>query len=1256
MKGKFLLINISILSALVLAILGFEYKARLDTTAEVENYLNSQVSLRDSLIKKSLENIRSQIQFLYSTPPVQGIVRASENNGVDPFDGTPLPLWKSRLETIFKAYIENSQNIFQIRYIGVNNDGQELIRVDKKGSTVTITPPQNLQHKSGRDYFIETAKLAPGEIYISDINLNREHGKVEFPYVPTIRAAMPVHDDNGAIFGIIIINVNAGEILTPMQQNLKEQAEYFLLDAKGNFIFSPYDNLNFSSDLETSQTWSKYIQHPNNDPLPQEMITAESKLANQKIYYVYRDIPLSGYDEGREIRLILAMNETGVQAILSDRRTFALGVITFAGGLLIVLMLIHQRMISKNLDLKESQSKTEAIINGSYDAIIGMDRQGVVTSWNLAASKIFKFPERAAMGKSIFELFLDEDSSDITPLTICDVFDGIVLDPIDVKARDRDGKSIFVSVNLSPIRAEGKRVTGVAAIVRDITRQKYTELQLSTLNESLEVQVQERTKQLEEARNRALEASEAKSSFVANMSHEIRTPMNAILGLVYLLQKQNLPPSTIDMVNKIENAGRSLLGIINDILDFSKIEANRLDIENIPFQLSSILDNIANIMASSVGEKPVEVVVAPAPKGADFLEGDPVRLTQILINLVGNAIKFTEQGEVVVNIKLLNLDEQNNTCKIRFSVKDTGTGIPAEKQKQIFDAFSQADSSITRTVGGTGLGLTISRHLVELMGGELCLNSQLGKGSEFFFELTFNLSQQTTSTLPNMLHQHILIVDDHDVVRSLLVDTANSLGWSPVAVDSGDKAVQVSNKNAPDEKPYDIFLIDWQMPGMDGLATAKAIKEQYDKTKPPPIFIMVTAYDRDALKESNDIEIIDDILTKPVTSSCLYNAVLAAKNKRGEIAPLPPRTKDSHQRLTDIAILVVDDSEINREVAKAILMGEGATVELAEDGAVALSKVSADRYDIVLMDVQMPVMDGYAACRQIKSNPELRALPVVALTAGAFKTQQEAAMDSGMDAFVSKPFNVDELVETVLKLVNPTSRQTLTKNDSEHAEEKTSDSKEQSTANQEIDNTPLIDFDLGLKNWGNASTSAFHKMFRFFLQDHENDGTAVLACIEAGDDKKARAILHKLHGASGSLALSRLMHFVAAFESQLIENQGDKLKSAQDLCRLMTITNQAIEAYLNNNAPDEKETPKATPTDSDIGEICQKVLDILNTDDPVEIEQISDMVTGQLPEQLVTELQTCIDSFDFRTAEMLIHSFIGGLKKQHGDTSHSLHR
>ncbi|MBV8649495.1 PAS domain S-box protein [Paludibacterium sp.] len=680
----------------------------------------------------------------------------------------------------------------------------------------------------------------------------------------------------------------------------------------------------------------------------------------------------------------------------------------------------------------------------------------------------------------------------------------------------RDGSEHYIAAAAILEHAQDGAAQEVVGICMDVTKEKQFEAKILALNASLEDQVVIRTGQLQEALAAAEKATQAKSEFLANMSHEIRTPMNAILGLCYLLGKQNLAPSPADMVRQIDRSGHALLSIINDILDFSKIEAQRMELEDIPFRLSDVLDNLASIMTSAVGNKPVELMISPPPAGTDFLKGDSLRLSQVLINLVSNAIKFTQEGEVEVAVERLEIEREGGVW-LRFAVRDTGIGIPKDKQAEIFQAFSQADSSTTRSFGGTGLGLTISSRLVALMGGQLNVDSQPGKGSTFRFDIPLALNKPEDHAEPDMAHLRVLIADDHHSALAVLTSTVASLGWHADPVDSGGEAI--ARVFAPGAPRYDILLLDWKMPGIDGLQAAAEIRARA-RGEHAPIIIMVTAYDRNQLREQPGSEAADLFLDKPVTSSCLYNAVVEVKQRRKTPAA-PSMAQPAGQRLAGLRVLVVDDSETNREVAEHILKSEGAHVARAEDGLAALAvlEMHGADIDVVLMDMQMPLMDGYEATRQIRALPALKRLPVVALTAGAFKSQRDMALAAGVDDFVAKPFEVSQLVSVLTRLTGL-------------APGKPAMAPERPAAGAR-----LLNVEYGVRI--TSSEVVFKKILRKFVELH----AATDVDIAAADTVDARALAHKLKGASAQLGLELLAAAAADAERALREGAplGDAL-------------------------------------------------------------------------------------------------------------------
>ena len=729
--------------------------------------------------------------------------------------------------------------------------------------------------------------------------------------------------------------------------------------------------------------------------------------------------------------------------------------------------------------------------------------------------------------------------------------------------------------------------------------------------------IQKLNQKLSERARSAEIASRAKADFLANMSHEIRTPMNAILGLAHVLQQSHLPDDARDLVRKIRSAGRTLLGIINDILDFSKIEAGRLELEQVPFSLGDVIDNLATIMSTNAGDKDIELIIAPPPAGIDQLRGDALRLEQILINLTSNAIKFTDNGYVEVTISTLTSGDDKQVT-LQFEVRDTGIGISEEHQREIFAPFSQADASTTRRFGGTGLGLAICRRLVARMGGEMSVVSTLGKGSEFRFSLTFGRIEKARFSQPDMADLDVLIADDNAIAREALRRTATSLGWTATTVSGGESAVQRVLTQSVRNGPREVLVLDWKMPGMDGLSAARTIHESLDGDH-EPIVIMVTAHSRDELLASPGSDIADAVLNKPVTASMLYDAVAKAYRARehGE-AEVSPGPRDG-QRIAGVRMLVVDDSEINREVAQHIFTGEGAVVFLVNDGQEAVDWLLANpgQVDIVLMDVQMPVMDGYAATRLIRHTPELADLPVVALTAGVLKEQQEAALAAGMNEFIAKPFDVDAAIALIRQLTVREDRGSLP-----------AESRPPAPTAGPADDLPGLAVERGLSIWRDADV--YRQYLRKFAHDY-SDGVRQMAHAER---TAAAALAHKLKGAAATLALDEVA--VLAGEADRILPAGED--AAAILTELQAALDTALASISQYAATDGMPVSPGSGNPAalnlrQIAPLLPRILAALNTDNPENIEPLLDKLARWLPAERLAALREAVENFDFRGGE-----------------------
>jgi two-component system sensor histidine kinase/response regulator len=633
--------------------------------------------------------------------------------------------------------------------------------------------------------------------------------------------------------------------------------------------------------------------------------------------------------------------------------------------------------------------------------------------------------------------------------------------------------------------------------------------------------------ELKVAKEKSEEATAMKSIFLANMSHEIRTPMNAVIGMAYLALKTPLSEKQRDYVSKIHNAGTSLLGVINDILDFSKIEAGRLDIETVDFHLDDVIASATSITAQKAQDKGLEFLAEVEKSVPQNLVGDPLRLGQVITNLINNAIKFTEQGEVYLKAELL--EEIGERARLRFSVKDTGIGMTPEQAARLFQAFSQADASTTRKHGGTGLGLTISKRLVELMGGEIGLESEPGAGSTFRFTVLLGVASGPAQSriVPEQLRTaSALVVDDNAAARDILVHALDGICARVEAVSSGEEAIATVKQHDSD-RPYDVIFMDWRMPGMDGIQAARLIKED-TQLKTHPAVVLVTAFGREEVREEAERIHMDGFLLKPVTASMLVDTLVTlfagARPDRTALAPA-----DRHaDRLRGMRILLAEDNEINQQIAVELLEGVGATVEVANDGLEAVRKLLDQpfppNFDVVLMDLQMPEMDGYQATRKIRSDPRFASFPIIAMTAHATMEERQKCLDAGMNGHVSKPIDPSSLFDTLERFVSP-----AMKGRAVPPQEPATAAAAEADALPEV---PGLNTAEGLMRVA-GNKKLYRKLLRQFSSAEADAAQRIAAALTEKDRALAERMAHTVKGVAGNIGASAIQNAAASLEKAI---------------------------------------------------------------------------------------------------------------------------
>jgi PAS domain S-box-containing protein len=879
-----------------------------------------------------------------------------------------------------------------------------------------------------------------------------------------------------------------------------------------------------------------------------------------------------------------------------------------------------------NLMVKSIRDRMEyanSLKLGISDPFFTVDPEMNVVFINEAATRLIGLSREEAIGMPCCEVFHSSACEQKCPVKrALETDETTVGQRITIK--NRKGHEIPAMSSSALLKDSSGKVLGGFEIFRDLTAEVEAEerLQDAYLRE-------EKAKQAAEA------ATIAKSEFLANMSHEIRTPMNGVIAAAELALSEKMPLKAQHYLKIIQSSGYSLLGIINDILDFSKIEADRLDIETHPFLLDKVIDRITDVFISEAARKRIELLVDIDLEAPNALIGDPLRLQQILKNLVSNAVKFTEIGGIIL-VGVKESEKSADRTTLTFFVKDTGIGIAPKYLSRLFKPFSQVDTSSTRKYEGTGLGLSICKRLVEMMGGRIWVESELGKGSTFSFTLCFSRQsadqKQKLVPPPDIQHLIVLVVDDCADSRLIMQKMLESFGLRVKLVSSGEESLKALKENETREEPFELVVIDWLMPGLDGIETSKRIRKDLKLTIP---IILMTAFGKE--NEILDAENagVNAFLTKPIHQSTLFNAIMDTFGKKA----LKIEEKEKHittrasiykNFLRGIRILVAEDNPTNQEIALAILEGAGIVVEIANNGKKAVEALQRTRFDAVLMDIQMPEMDGYEATRMIRKDPKFKSLPIIAMTAHAMKGDEEKCLEAGMDGYVSKPISQDRLFHTIWKSMEHEKKAPYYK-EPEAPEDRGITVAETEELPERLPGINIQDALSAL----NIDKDVFKHILIGFLKNNKESANKIRNAFDKKNMELLVQLAHSLKGSSGNIGADKL--YKAAQELETAGREG-ALTSAL-LERVETALNQVLESLqmLTDTSKTEslpgKERGAGPGVDpAQVIPVLKQLADALDLAEPEEIEKHMEVIKKYLDISTLGNLEDQVNDYEYDKA------------------------
>ncbi|WP_018693315.1 response regulator [Algicola sagamiensis] len=1229
-----------------------------------------QLIIESNLSEPHLEQFflqaRNDVVFISRMPAVFGLIRAIDAN-----DTEKETAWREGLERVFTEMLSSKPYYSNLTYVGLGDLQQEIVQVVSRTTGIFKTPPSRYVSNHDDIFIEDTFSMNEGEVNFSPIFENAIRGLRSELHT---RVATPVfHPETREVFGAIIAEIRFSEFINTLNQTDLASLKYMLADKHGNLFYAhgnilmegtPSDEI---TDLRLEDIYPKltktFLEQNASHPF-MNLKNLEGEESTSYLHY----INMEDYGDFSSLYLLLEHNNTTLhQEIASVRnRSILLGIATSLLALALTI-LISRRVISPlttmsdavrqhhdgettsqfpthsqneigvlarsfhNLILRmnesiqtqhelamvaqESSERFQAILDAAVDGIITVDEAGIIQSFNPAAEKMFGYSEIEIKGSSLQTLFseVSELDSDATQLEL-------LIEGTELCGLRKDGRLFQLSISISEVMTQkGLLYMG---LVRDITQTKRV------------------AEELVLAKERAEDAVRSKSEFLACMSHEIRTPMNGVLGMLGLVLNTQLSSDQRHRLSVAQSSAKSLLGLINDILDFSKVDSGKMELEVLEFNLHQMLSDFIEGFGHLAQDKKIELILDVTGVEYAMVQGDPGRLRQIFTNLVSNAIKFTASGEIVVRVTLHTMSEQ--FWQLEAQVQDSGIGIPEDKRADLFTPFSQVDASTTRKYGGTGLGLAIVKQLCELMSGDIDVQSEIGIGSCFEFNILLEKSEKAGDKRIDFSEYalHVLIVDDNRTNRNMITAQLSQWGVCVESCEDAAEALVLCDERIHAQQPmYDVALLDLKMPGMNGIELAKRLKliPQLSSMK---LVIMTLMHHQEDLQYYASFG-FSAYFPKPVTLHDLHRVIKAVTTgeEQTQEQSQGKTGADNHELLdkksqfsAQTRVLLVEDNQVNQLVASGILEEFGLNADIAANGIEALASLhdaaAEEPYHLVLMDCQMPEMDGYEATRQIRVGEGGNAhqnVTIIAMTANVMQGDQEKCLEAGMNDYIAKPIDKDVLYQKLKQWLNQIE---LPQIEQSH----------QPTQEKHLvwDEDAILKRVCGKKELLDTLVLVFFKETPHFVEQ-------LIRAIDADDFEQAYHLAHTIKGSAGNLSGLQLEQIGAKIESAAMDKNAEQLRASRQLLRQ---TYRAFSEALQQYQQRRKDNPKSeSVTQEAISQEAfkEKLTSISNQIalseyiDPNDIELMLAQVTDQQMRHHLDNLEQSISSFDFDKAQTHIH-------------------